>query len=420
MSNKLLQHSLLLFAATQVGSVANLLFQMVMGRALQHDPAEYGVLIAMLTIGHIFGLPIDALRTALAHFSARLVSEGHRADVLSLGRQWTRRVVFFAIPLILIGFLFSSQLASFFKLSDSKPIILTVCILAGMPCLAVVIGVLQGLQAFIWMSVVQHGWALIRLAAGWLLVVLIAPVAIWGLAGQIIGVAVMFIVGVVVVEQIFKGQEHSGIERGSWREYRYFILSMIALAGYAILMNIDVLLVKHYFSPEEAGVYSQAAVIGRTVIFLPMPIAAAMFPKVVSGGAMSSDDRKTLGLGIFFSIGIIAAAVIACFLLPWLPIRILYGIKDPSPEMLHLVKMVVLAMSPLGLTYLLTNFELAQHRFKLIGALGVSSVGYVLSIVLWHDRLLHIVLALGIAATLSTILIVAQLPWKDAKGVDGG
>ena len=68
----LLRHSFLLMAATQVANVSNLLFQMVMGRALTE--VQYGVLSSMLGVVLVVATPMEAVRTAFAHFAARLAA----------------------------------------------------------------------------------------------------------------------------------------------------------------------------------------------------------------------------------------------------------------------------------------------------------------------------------------------------------
>ena len=54
----LLRHSVLLLLATQIGSLCNVGFQMVMGRALA--PQQYSVLAALLSLALIFSAPVQA------------------------------------------------------------------------------------------------------------------------------------------------------------------------------------------------------------------------------------------------------------------------------------------------------------------------------------------------------------------------
>ena len=49
-----------------------------------------------------------------------------------------------------------------------------------------------------------------------------------------------------------------------------------------VLTNIDLILVKHFFTPIEAGYYSIAQMVGKIILILPIPIVTVMFPKLSS------------------------------------------------------------------------------------------------------------------------------------------
>jgi O-antigen/teichoic acid export membrane protein len=197
---------------------------------------------------------------------------------------------------------------------------------------------------------------------------------------------------------------------------KYFIQSLIILTAYGILMNADILLVKHYFDPVQAGLFARAGTIARTVIFVPMPIAMAMFPKVASAGIVEQRDWKTLGLAVLFVAVLVLGAAVACSLLPWLPLWILYGDRHPTAEMSGLVSAMVWAMLPLGLAYLLMNFELAQHRFRAAYWVVLCASGYVIGVVILHRSLWNVPAVLAAMNVLAVVFLVAGLPWRGGRG----
>jgi len=60
------------------------------------------------------------------------------------------------------------------------------------------------------------------------------------------------------------------------------------------------------------------------MVFLPQPIAWALFPKVVSDGARSAADRRTLFKAIVFAGVIIAASLGLCLVFPKVLLFALY------------------------------------------------------------------------------------------------
>ena len=74
-------------------------------------------------------------------------------------------------------------------------------------------------------------------------------------------------------------------------------------------------------------------------------------------------------------------------------------------------------MSPLGIAYLLMNFEMAQHRFACMIPLFVCALGYVVGVTLWHDQLHYVAIVLGAVGTVAAVSLVALLPWRDMETV---
>lgn len=401
---KLVRHSFLLLVTTGVANVANVVFHMVMGRAL--IPDEYGILAALLNMMLVLSTPLDALRNAMAHFAARAHRANNAALARAIAQRWTLRIAALAIPASVLVWLLHARIAGFFHLATPAPILVIALFLIAFMLLPVLSGVLQGMQRFWLFGASLHGLSVVRLGLGWAFVSVFAATAFYAVLAN--GLAMLY------------GAVAAGL--GVWWITRaagprveatrgigpYFLNAMFMLGSYGILMNCDVMLVRH-FHPEEAGSFAWAATIGRSVVFLPMPIAMAMFPKVISTGASSRSSRMIVLKALAMVAGMIGVGVGICLILPWLPLRILYGITDPAPELLRLVRMVMLAMCPLGISYLLLHFEMAQHRFGTVPWLIALAVAYIGGVALWHDSVVNIVAVLGAVATASALVYLWAL-----------
>ena len=401
--DRLVRHGVLLLGMAQVANLAGIAFHMVMGRQLTVD--EYGILGTLLNMFLVLASPLDALRNAMAHFAARAEQAGSRAGVRALFRSWMWRMLAVGMPAGLLLLLAAPAVAGFFHFDSPLPVWVAGALLPVMLCAPVVAGILQGLQAFVWMSISTQLWIVLRLFLGIALVVGVAATAVSAILSHALAMLLGLIVAFWGLTLLLRGAGRAEAPVGV---ATYFLQSMLLLAGYGVLMNSDVMLVRH-FHPDAAGFFAQAATIGRSVIFLPMPIAMALFPKVISSGASSTSSRDTLGRALLMTVGLIGAAVIMVWLLPWLPLRVLYGVQDPSPELIQLVRWVCLAMSPLGLTYVLLHFEMAQHRFSAVPWLLACAVGYVGGVAFFHTSVLNIVAIMGSAALASTLIFLVQL-----------
>lgn len=404
-SGGVLRHGSLLLAATLFGSFCNMLFHVVMGRAL--DPSEYGVLASMLGIILIAGTPMDALRTALTHFAARFAKEDRLGAVKHL--MW-KAFGWMVGPFLLIGLcgtLLGRPIAAFFQMYTPAPVVVTAWVLGFSFFMPVVLGALLGVQAFVWMSVAQHSWGVVRLLIGAVFVWALPRAAVWGITAQGAGVVATLILGVVGLYAVVK--QPTEPLRTQDRVGTYFLQSLLALAGFAVLMNADVLLVKHFFNPHDAGLFARAGTIGRIMVFLTTPIAMAMFPKVASGGAVLPQDRVNLLHAVIYSAILLVAVASLVSFAPQLPIWFLYGERLSDASMITLVRAMTWAMAPLGLGWVLLNFEIAQHRFRFTWGLMACALGYLIGVSICHQHLWQIPAILAPAGALTMVFLLAEM-----------
>lgn len=410
-SDGLFKHSVLLMAATQVANACNLIFHAVMGRALTE---EYSLLSTMLNIMLIINTPLEALRTSVAHFVSRAAVDGDHGAVVSLLKDWGLKLLALALPVALLGILASGQLAAFFHSPSRSPIIITSLTIIGIVYVPLLAGALQGLQSFAWMSYALQSLSIVRLVVGAALVWWVSRTVEAGLLGQLIGIVVALGLGFWGLRRLLHG---AGPGRTSTAGTgAYFGRSVVMLSGFAVLMMVDMLLVRHYLPQETAEQYARASTVARSIIFLPMPIALALFPKVVSSGEISGETRRMLFKALAMVGALIGAGVLACTLLPQIPLLILYN--KSTPETMHLVRITVWAMAPMGFTYLLMNFEMAQHRFKVAPALIVCAILYLVGVALFHKNIFQVVAVLGLVSTLSALCFFFTLSWRDRPHAD--
>lgn len=126
---------------------------------------------------------------------------------------------------------------------------------------------------------------------------------------------------------------------------RYFWGSLSILGSFAVLINADILLAQRYL-PEEAWLLARAGMIARSIVYLPLPIAFAMFLKVTTRGEATRADWWVLAkaAGVMIVLLVIVLWVYTRF--SGTLIYLLYGEASPSVEQVKLVRMFAWAMSP--------------------------------------------------------------------------
>ncbi|MFA7369065.1 MAG: hypothetical protein WC334_05405, partial [Kiritimatiellales bacterium] len=283
LGDDLLRHTVILFAGMMVVNVCNLAYQMVTSRVLPEK--EYALLAAFLGVLAIISYPLSTLSTGLSHYSSLLHQEGRTGDVKRLLRKW---LLLTGIPAFLLGaavILFNGSVAGFLHLNRLAPVIIAGALLPAMFWSPVLAGAAQGLQLFGWSSASGIFGALVRFLLGAGLVWFLYPACGWALLGHGVGIYVSVAVLLVGLYLALRGGTRTGLLLPSMRFY--LLQSSFVLTAFAVLMNADVVLVKHYL-PDNTE-FAFASTLGRTVAWFSVAVAVAMFPKVASADGETAE-----------------------------------------------------------------------------------------------------------------------------------
>ncbi len=408
----LLRHGTLMVAGTFAGALCNAGFHMVVGRTLPN--AEYGALVTMLGLILVVSTPMLALQNTLAHFTAQFILDGRPEEIRPLFRHWAGIFAALGLGLVASAWFFRAPLAAVWSVPP-RLIVLTFAVLAASLWMSLFQGLRQGLQRFAWLAWAPQAWGAVRLALGAGFTIYVAATAFTPVVAQGLGVLAVLALGLLAAARLHLPPGAPGARPHA--TYRYLGSALVCLGGYALLMNLDATLAKHYFDAETAGLFAKAATIARTAVFLPVPVAAALFPKVTSTGGMTDQSWRLLGRALAFAGLLIAAVAGLCVAWPQLPWTILYGRPAPADAAAAVAytRAMVLAASPLALTYLLLNFEMAQRRFAWCYGLVPAGLAYLGGVALFHTHPLQIPAVLGAANLAGLALLVAGIARQRAR-----
>jgi len=167
--------------------------------------------------------------------------------------------------------------------------------------------------------------------------------------------------------------------------------------------------VKAYFSGDESGFYVSAGTLSRALLWLVLPLATVMFPKIVHSAA-KSEKSNLLGL-VMLGTAILAAggALGLTVLGPWV-VKFAF---TPAyvPVATKVLPWYAWAMVPLSLANALVNNLLARAQFRIVPVLVLLAVAYgvALSVVLtqFHGGLITVLKTLGVF----NLLLLAACGW---------
>jgi len=403
-SRTTLQQGLFMFAATSLVSVLNYVFQIVQSRLL--GPRDYATLTAVLSLYVILAAPAGAAQAMLANYVARFRALGELGKISRLSRTALLWLALAVVPIAAGMVLFMRPIAAYLQLDALGPILALAIVILTTLLNPAVLGILQGLERFQMLSLVLLIGAVVRLASGLLLIWLG-----WGATGGVVATGLASVAGIGVglfaLRYLLRqpGEPHAlaAVDLG-----RYGGQVLLTSVVFSIFLNLDVILVKHYFDPETAGHYSAAATVGKMVFFVPGAVGTLMFPRVTAQLAAGGDGAATLRKGAFVTLGLSGVMVAALFLVPDLITRVLFGSAyGPTAQIIGPYGLVMLFFA---LAHLLMLYHLSRHDGRFALVLIPAALLELAGVTLFHATLGQVLVTLGVCLALAILVSEIWLP----------
>jgi O-antigen/teichoic acid export membrane protein len=189
----------------------------------------------------------------------------------------------------------------------------------------------------------------------------------------------------------------------------YAGLVLIGTTCLAALTNIDVMIIKHYFAPAEAGQYAAASVLAKIILFFPAAITAVLFPKAAERFALQQDSSRIARQAALAVGGLCGSLAVVYFLIPNLLIRLLFG--QGYENAVPLAGPFGVTMALYALVTLQMTYYLSIHKKRYIPILAGSTILLAIALVLFHNSLLEVIIIQLVNA--AALLVVGELILRD-------
>lgn len=371
--------------------------------------SNFGVLLMVVTC-----IPTMPLQMVFAQQAAATLASNRERQLASMIRHgWFWTFAFWLVAAVPVT-LFRGQIVHGWHLANSLPLFVTLGAVLASVWLPLFSGVLQGRQDFFWL-----GWSLVfggilRAGAAVLLVVALHQGATGMIAGALAGV------GGSAVIVIWRTRDLWGRSPEPFDTRALFSQIVPLMLGFGVcqfLFTTDTMFATPHFSGDDMKRYVAAGTLSRALLWLVLPLAAVMFPKIVHSSARR---EKTNLLGIVIlgtAILAICGTIGLCVLGPWV-VRLIFKPEDVA-ETTALLPWYAAAMIPLALANVLINNLMARGRFKAVPFMIVVAIGYgfTLPYMLNHfPGRMTIVLQTLSVFTLLLFVICAWFTWASKDG----
>lgn len=393
----------MLFVSMMIANFFAYLFQITMGRMLQVQ--IFGEMNALFSIMIIVGVPFASITNLLA----KNVSYYH---ALSLNKKTNNLIVKSYKVLLLVGVVvlaagifFSGYISACLKIDSAVPVILLFLIIFVYVIIPINTGVLQGLQEFGMLSFMSAGLAVMKFA--FCIVFVFLGLQLYGvLIGTVLSVLLIGYISFRPIGRHLKMGSES-VEPG--RDVSSAVVPiLIANVSFALLSQSDMVLVKYFFTPHDAGLYSSAAIIGKTVMYLPGAIVISLFPLVASNKARDKSTRHLLIKALAITFMLSGSGAVIMYLFPGFIVSAFFGSRF-APAV-NIVGLFALAMMPLAVITIIMNYNMAKGGRYYTYVMLASSIAQTAGIIYFHSSasdVLKVILYTGLSCMTILFLLLA-------------
>ena len=139
--------------------------------------------------------------------------------------------------------------------------------------------------------------------------------------------------------------------------FREGMQAIVFFVGQVVINNIDILLVKHYFSPEMAGLYAAVALVGRVVYFSSWQVVSAMFP-IAAGSKSERESASVLVVPLLLVVAIAVGAVVLLGTFSHAIVTFIFGGRYTEAE--PLLSLYAASTGCYALSVVLMTFEMSR------------------------------------------------------------
>ena len=368
-------------------------------------PEQYGIFGVLLAVAMF--VPSLPLQMVMAQQTAQALATDRKRELAGMIRLAWLGTFGLCLLLALGAFLWQQDILAGWQITNPADLWITVLVVLFSFWLPMFWGVLQGQQNFFW-----FGWTYIFNGVGRLGIASCLVLALGAYAGgMMLGVLLGLAVGVGVAVWQTRSLWRLRARLFDWRGLlRQVIPLLLGFAAVQFFFTADTMFVKAYFSGDDAAFYVSAGTLSRGLMWLVVPLATVMFPKIVHSVARS-EKNNLLGV-VLLGTAVLAAGGAAglTILGPWV-VKLAYS-KQYVSVAAAVLPWYAWAMVPLSLAYALVNNLMARSQFRVVPVLLLLAAAYGIALTQFHDTLITVLKTLGIF----NLLLLGVCAWFTFHG----
>jgi len=408
-SRAIVNASVLVFAASLTLNAGGFVFQAISSRRLGVE--AYGTLYALISLYSLAALPISVFAPVVAKYSAEFGALHDAAHVRGLIGWLTRAFFIMGASYVVASMLLALPIAAFLHISPWQIPIVGVMLAVGILSTTMrSIGL--GVHAYGTYAGSMAGEGIVRVVA--LLFFALVGLNMFGALGAFLcgGIAGSALVAIPLVKRYRNvGAKPVLLD---WRRIFATTAGATVLTFTMTAMGFaDVLLVKHFFPPNQAGLYAVASLCGKILLYFVGFVPAILIPQATHSHARGERTRKLLWSAVAFIAVVSIGGILSFQFAGLLLLHVLTGHAFDAAR--PLLPAYAAAMAALAMTNSLASYGISTHRLAFVIPLLIATIATLATIALVHPTLGAVVYELMIGNLVMVVCVVAPLAIQGAR-----
>lgn len=401
LKNPLIYGSSIVVLGSLFANFFNFLFNLYMTRNLSN--ADYGVLASIISLISLPALMTGAIIPMVVQFAGNYFAKGEMNLVRGFYYQIKKYFLLFGVLVFTLLILLTPFISNFLHITDITLLILTSFVVFLGILHIINIAFIQAKMSFISIVSINVLAAVSKLLFG-VITVLIGFKVNGAVLAIFLSSIIAYFASFWPIRFIFHKTEHAP-KVNTKDLFKYGLSSTLTVIGITSFITADIILVKHFFDPTNAGIYAGLALIGRVIFYLASPIGAVMFSVVVQKYSNKENFVSTFLQALFLVLAPSLLLTIIYYIFPD-PTILFFTKKTENLIVSPLLGLMGLYMTSYVVLYIVANFYLSINKTKISFPILSGALLQILCITLFHDNFYQIIIAsLVITGTLNIFLL---------------
>ncbi len=400
--HELITGSFYIFIGSTITNFLAFLLNLFFARSLSY--ADYGVFASLVSVVTLASIPGSSINTILVRFATDYYSKGQLDHLKNFYKKAFKYILAFSLLILTAFVLLSPFMQAFLHLDNSWYVVFVgICVFMGYIQILNA-GFLQGLLKFGFLSFVNTVGALVKLIVGITLVFLGFRV-FSGLGALFFMALSSFILGFLPLRFIFSKKTESDVHIPTRQILNYALPVFIVILFMTSFTSTDIILVKHFFNPHQAGFYAGLSLIGRVIFYFTIPIPGVMFPLLIRRHNLGKNFNNLF----YLALGLVLIPSLAItgfyFLFPKFVVSLFLGGRDYL-AIVPYVGFFGINLTIFSLINVCINFFLSLNKTGIAPLVVVAAIAQILLIYIFHANFYQVI---TVSISVSSVLLLALM-----------